>query len=95
MWAPCFIIYTEALQPSVSIKNIPQRLALMFCLGQRAGANIRSLCRIALSREFTATGDFVQSKRAKVPRKKKYRIKDQKERVNPLPHSVQTQTRKN
>ena len=42
-------------------KKMPQRLGLMFCLGQREGATVRNLCRIALRRDFTAISDFVQS----------------------------------
>ena len=54
-------MYTEASQPSISIKNMPQRLGLTFCLGQREGATVRNLCRIALSRDLPALPDFVQS----------------------------------
>ena len=54
-------MYAEASQPSISIKNMPQRLGLTFGLGQRAGATKRNLCRMALSRDLTAIPDFVQS----------------------------------
>ena len=54
-------MYTEASQPSMSIKKTPQRLGLTFWLGQREGATVLNLCRIALSRDCTAASDFVQS----------------------------------
>ena len=63
-------MYTEASQPSTSIKNMPQRLGLTFCLGQMEGVTARNLCRIASSRDFTAIPDFVQYKTVGVEREK-------------------------